>query len=54
MPATKRCLKLPRRMWVEMDKVKKNQYARNIQGKRQGWRVELLIEHSQPEGRNGK
>jgi hypothetical protein len=38
-------------MWAEMDKVKKNQSTRNLHG-RGG--VEFLIEHSQPEGRNGK
>jgi hypothetical protein len=39
-------------MLLETDKVKENQTANNLQGKGQG--VELLIEHSQPEGRNGK
>jgi hypothetical protein len=38
-------------MWVETINVKKNQNAGNLQGK---GGVELLIEHSQPEGRNGK
>jgi hypothetical protein len=38
-------------MWLEMDKVKGNQSARNLQGKRGD---ELLIEHSQPEKGNGK
>jgi hypothetical protein len=37
-------------MWLEMDKAKENQSARNLQGK---VGVELLIEHSRPEGRNG-
>jgi hypothetical protein len=38
-------------MRLEMDKVKENQSARNLQGKRE---VEHMIEHSQPEGGNGK
>jgi hypothetical protein len=38
-------------MQLEMDKAKQNQSTRNLQGK-EG--LELLIEHSQPEGRNGK
>jgi hypothetical protein len=36
---------------METDKAKKNQSARNLQAKRG---FELLIEHSQPEERNGK
>jgi hypothetical protein len=33
LPATKRCLKLPQGMQLEMDKAKENQNARNLQGK---------------------
>jgi hypothetical protein len=40
-------------MWLEMDKAKKNQNEETSKAKKEGG-LELLIEHSQPEGRNGK
>jgi hypothetical protein len=39
--------------WTEMDKAKKNQSARNLQGKG-GQMSSWYTEHSPPEGRNGK